>query len=87
MSQPSIYLFRVTVFSDFVFEPSPSSKRSPQARIKELKAQGVNVELITIGNKGTGYFKKRENPVRAALLAPNFGCPALFSRGLPFQAC
>eukprot|EP00966_Prymnesium_polylepis_P107789 2495539-Prymnesium_polylepis.1 len=29
-------------------------------------AQGVACELVTIGNKGTTYFKKRETPVRFA---------------------
>ena len=35
-----------------------------QTRIAELKEQGVDVELVTIGNKGSTYFKKRETPVR-----------------------
>ena len=26
--------------------------------------QGVDVELILVGNKGSTYFKKRETPVR-----------------------
>ena len=26
--------------------------------------QGIDVELITIGNKGTTYFKRRETPIR-----------------------
>jgi F-type H+-transporting ATPase subunit gamma len=40
--------------------------KKTEARIGELKAQGVAVELITIGNKGSTYFKKRDTPVRAA---------------------
>jgi len=35
-----------------------------EARIAELKEQGVDCELILIGNKGCTYFKKRETPVR-----------------------
>ena len=45
-------------------EPWPSCSRSPQARIKELKDQGVASELVLIGNKGTTYYKRRETPVR-----------------------
>merc|ERR1719395_123669 len=33
----------------------------------ELKEQGVDVELILVGNKGGTYFKKRETPVRKAI--------------------
>jgi len=36
-----------------------------ETRIKELKAQGVEVELICVGNKGIKYFGKRETPVRS----------------------
>merc|ERR1719299_24732 len=39
-----------------------------ETRIAELKAQGVNVEPILIGNKGSTYFKRRENPVRKAMM-------------------
>merc|ERR1719420_1855773 len=39
-----------------------------ETRIAELKAQGVNVELILIGNKGSTYFKRRENPIRKAMM-------------------
>merc|ERR1711871_223736 len=35
-----------------------------EARIAELKEQGVDCELILIGNKGCTYFKKRETLVR-----------------------
>merc|ERR1712054_276190 len=38
--------------------------KKTEGRIDELKAQGVDVELILIGNKGCTYFKKRETPVR-----------------------
>jgi len=38
-----------------------------EARIAELKAQGVGVELITIGNKGNTYFKRRTNPIRKSI--------------------
>jgi len=40
--------------------------KKTEARIAELKEQGVEVELITVGNKGSTYFKKRETPVRAS---------------------
>merc|ERR1711990_405621 len=38
--------------------------KKAEARIAELKAQGVEVELILVGNKGGTYFKKRATPVR-----------------------
>jgi len=38
-----------------------------ESRIEELKAQGVEVELILVGNKGGTWFKKRETPVRMAI--------------------
>merc|ERR1719238_1287110 len=38
--------------------------KKTEARIAELRAQEVDVELIVIGNKGSTYFKKRETPVR-----------------------
>merc|ERR1719191_887555 len=38
--------------------------KKTEARIEELRAQGVDVELILIGNKGCTYFKKRPTPVR-----------------------
>merc|ERR1719364_392302 len=40
--------------------------KKAEARIVELKGQGVDVELVTVGNKGSTYFKKRETPVRAS---------------------
>merc|ERR1719217_827252 len=41
--------------------------KKTEARIAELKEQGVEVELILVGNKGGTYFKKRETPVRKAI--------------------
>merc|ERR1719223_1701776 len=41
--------------------------KKAEKRIAELKEQGVEVELVTIGNKGSTYFKKRETPVRKAI--------------------
>jgi F-type H+-transporting ATPase subunit gamma len=38
--------------------------KQTERRIKELKEQGIEVELICIGNKGINYFKRRETPVR-----------------------
>jgi len=38
--------------------------KKAEARIAELKEQGVESELILIGNKGSTYFKKRSTPVR-----------------------
>jgi F-type H+-transporting ATPase subunit gamma len=35
-----------------------------EARIAELKAQGVGAELILVGNKGGTYYKRRETPIR-----------------------
>jgi len=41
-----------------------------EKRVAELKDQGIEVELITVGNKGSTYFKKAERaavtPVRAS---------------------
>merc|ERR1740121_2730305 len=45
---------------------SAAIKKTEQ-RIAELKSQGVEVELITIGNKATSYFKRRDTPVRKAI--------------------
>jgi len=41
--------------------------KKSEARIAELKAQGVEVELVLVGNKGGGYFKRRDTPVRKAI--------------------
>jgi len=38
-----------------------------EERIATLKEQGIEVELICIGNKGIKYFEKRETPVRKNL--------------------
>merc|ERR1719198_1909366 len=38
--------------------------KKAEARIGELKEQGVAAELILIGNKGSTYFKRRETPIR-----------------------
>jgi F-type H+-transporting ATPase subunit gamma len=38
--------------------------KKAEARINELKEQGVDTELILIGNKGSTYFKRRATPVR-----------------------
>merc|ERR1719182_171341 len=38
--------------------------KKTEARIEELKAQGIASELVLIGNKGSTYFKKRATPVR-----------------------
>merc|ERR1712203_1149141 len=48
--------------------------KKAENRVAELKAQGVEVELITIGNKASQYFKKRVDtvaPVRKALPCGN----------------
>mmetsp|Transcript_2108 Transcript_2108/g.6606 ORF Transcript_2108/g.6606 Transcript_2108/m.6606 type:complete len:359 (+) Transcript_2108:327-1403(+) len=47
--------------------------KKTESRIKELKAQGVEAELILVGNKGGSYFKRREVPVRKAM--PCGGAP------------
>jgi len=41
--------------------------KKTEARIAELKAQDIEVELVLIGNKGGTYFKKRPTPVRKAI--------------------
>jgi len=41
--------------------------KKTEARIAELKAQDIDVELILIGNKGGTYFKRRETPVRKSI--------------------
>lgn len=38
--------------------------KKAEARIRELKSRGVEVELVLVGNKAGTYFKKREHPVR-----------------------
>jgi F-type H+-transporting ATPase subunit gamma len=39
--------------------------KKTEARIKELASQGIAVELVTIGKKCVGYFRKRDTPVLA----------------------
>jgi len=39
--------------------------KKTETRIAELKEQGVEVELITVGNKGITYFGRRDTPIRA----------------------
>jgi len=41
--------------------------KKTEKRIAELTAQGVNTELILIGQKGGTYFKRRTTPVRKAI--------------------
>lgn len=41
--------------------------RKTEARFKELKAQGIEVDLILIGKKGVTYFKRRNYPIRKAV--------------------
>jgi len=39
--------------------------KKAEARFKELKAQGIDCDMILIGKKGSEYFKRREYPIRA----------------------
>jgi len=41
--------------------------KKTEQRIAELTEQGIECELIVIGNKGTTYFGKRETPVRKTM--------------------
>lgn len=41
--------------------------KKAEARIAELKAQGIEVELVCVGKKASQYFSKRETPVVKAL--------------------
>merc|ERR1719171_1728849 len=41
--------------------------KKTEQRIKTLTDQGIEVELICVGNKGIKYFTKRETPVRKAI--------------------
>jgi len=41
--------------------------KKAEQRIAELKEQDIEVELITVGNKGSTYFGKRATPVRKAV--------------------
>jgi len=38
--------------------------RKAEARFKELKAQGIDVDMVLIGVKGVAYFKRRGYPIR-----------------------
>jgi len=38
--------------------------KKAEARIKELKAQGIEADLILIGKKGSSYFNRRGYPIR-----------------------
>jgi F-type H+-transporting ATPase subunit gamma len=46
--------------------------KKAEARIQELKAQGIEVELVTVGNKGITYFKKdfRQEVAKVRKMAP-----------------
>jgi F-type H+-transporting ATPase subunit gamma len=37
--------------------------RRAEQRIKELKAEGVNYKLVTVGRKATQYFERRQAPI------------------------
>jgi len=37
--------------------------KKAEQRIAELKGLGIEVELVTIGKKGSGYFGRRETPI------------------------
>jgi F-type H+-transporting ATPase subunit gamma len=37
--------------------------KKAEARIKELKKEGVEIQMVTIGKKGTVYFNRRQNVV------------------------
>jgi len=39
--------------------------KKAEARIKELKAQGLDFDMVTIGGKGTQYFNKRYNVIKS----------------------
>jgi len=41
--------------------------KKTEARIAELKEQGVECELILVGNKGITYFKRRATPIRKSI--------------------
>jgi F-type H+-transporting ATPase subunit gamma len=41
--------------------------KNTESRIRQLKEQGIEVELITVGKKAATYFKRRETPVRKSL--------------------
>jgi F-type H+-transporting ATPase subunit gamma len=39
--------------------------KKAEARVAELKEQGIDFDMITIGNKGTQYFGKRYNVIKS----------------------
>ncbi|EJK68017.1 hypothetical protein THAOC_10857 [Thalassiosira oceanica] len=39
--------------------------KKAEARFNELKAQGIEADMILIGKKGASYFQRREFPIRA----------------------
>lgn len=48
--------------------------KKTESRIRDFREAGANVELITIGNKGAQYFRRREIPIRRSFAcgqAPN----------------
>jgi F-type H+-transporting ATPase subunit gamma len=38
--------------------------KKAEARYKELTSQGIDVDMVVIGEKGIGYFKRRNYPIR-----------------------
>jgi F-type H+-transporting ATPase subunit gamma len=40
--------------------------RKAEARFKELKGQGIDVDMVLIGGKGVAYFQRRDYPIRKA---------------------
>jgi F-type H+-transporting ATPase subunit gamma len=38
--------------------------RKSEARFKELKSQGVDVDMVLVGKKGIQYFQRRNYPIR-----------------------
>jgi len=44
--------------------------KKTESRIKDLKAEGLEVELVCVGTKANVYFRRRETPVRKF-----FNCP------------
>jgi len=38
--------------------------KKSEARYKELKAAGIDVDMILVGKKGASYFSRREYPIR-----------------------
>lgn len=44
--------------------------KKTETRIKELKAEGLEVELVCVGTKANTYFRRRETPIRQF-----FNCP------------